>query len=85
MERSASKTPLQDAEAILQETLARLKETERMEGKAATSPQREEEVEHIMEPSPQPNLSSYYNFLEAGKLFHKNSQCRFSLCWRKNE
>ena len=60
MEGLASKTPLQDAEAILQETLARLKETERMEGEAATSPpreeevepQREEEVEHIPEPSP---------------------------------
>ena len=60
MERSASKTPLQDAEAVLQETLARLKETERMEGEAATSPPREdggeprrkEEVEHIPEPSP---------------------------------
>jgi len=48
--------------------LAKLKETERMEGEAATSPQREEEVEHIMEPSPQPSLSSYYNFLEAGKI-----------------
>jgi hypothetical protein len=35
MERLASKTSLQDAEAVLQETLARLKETERMEGEAA--------------------------------------------------
>lgn len=31
-------------------------------------PQREEEVEHILEPSPQPSLSSYYNFLEAGRI-----------------
>ena len=68
MERLASKTPLQDVEAVLQETLASLKETKRMEGEAATSPQREEEVEHIMEPSPQPSLSSYYKFLEAGKI-----------------
>ena len=68
MEGLASKTLLQDAEAILQETLARLKETERMEWEVATSPQREGEVEHIMEPSPQPSLSSYYNFLEAGKI-----------------
>ena len=56
--------------------MARLKETKRMEGEAATSPPREdgveppreEEVEHIPEPSPQPSLSSYYNFLEAGKI-----------------
>lgn len=76
MEGLASKTPLQDAEAILQKTLARLKETERMEGEVATpppreeeiEPQREEEVEHILEPSPQPSLSSYYNFLEARKI-----------------
>ena len=47
-----------------------------MEGEAATSPpredggepRREEEVEHIPKPSPQPSLSSYYNFLEAGKI-----------------
>ena len=52
MERLASKTSLQDVEAVLQETLARLKETERMEGESAKSPQKEEEVEHIMEPSP---------------------------------
>ena len=68
MERSGSQASLQDAEAILQETLARLKETERMEGEAAKSPQKEKEVEHIMEPSPQPSLGSYYNFLEAGKI-----------------
>lgn len=63
-----TKASLQDAETILQETLARLKETEAMEGEAAKSPQREEKVEHIMEPSPQPSLGSYYNFLEAGKI-----------------
>ena len=93
MDRLASKTPLQDAEAVLQETLARLKETERMEGEAATSPlredgvetSREEEVEHIPEPSPQPSLSSYYNFLEAGKIIPQKSQCRFSLRGRKKE
>jgi len=76
MEGLASKTPLQDAEATLQETLARLKETERKEEEAATSPlaeeetepQKGEEVEHIPEPSPQPSLSSYYNFLEAGRI-----------------
>lgn len=63
-----TKASLQDTEAILQETLARLKETEAMVGEAAKSPEREEKVENIMEPSPQPNLGSYYNFLEAGKI-----------------
>lgn len=68
MELLASKTSLQGAEVVVQETLARLKETERMEGEADTSPQREEDIEHIMEPSPLPSVSSYYNFLEAGKI-----------------
>ena len=63
-----TKASLQDVETILQETLARLKETEEMEGEAAKSPQEEEKVENIVEPSPQPNLGSYYNFLEAGKI-----------------
>jgi len=39
-----------------------------MEGEATKSPQREEKVEHIMEPIPQPSLGSYYNFLEARKI-----------------
>ena len=76
MHQLASTTPLQDVEAVLQETLARIKETEKMEGEAPSSPPREDEVEppreeekeHILEPTPQPSLSSYYNFLEAGKI-----------------
>ena len=76
MDQLTTKARLQDAEDALQETLARLKETERMEGEAPLSPPREGEVEppkevekeHIPEPSPQPSLSSYYNFLEAGKI-----------------
>ena len=39
-----------------------------MDGEVAKSPQREEKVESIMEPSPQPSLGSYYNFLEAEKI-----------------
>ena len=72
----ASKARLQDAENVLQETLARLQETEKREGEGPSSPPREGEIEppkeaekeHIPEPSPQPSLSSYYNFLEAGKI-----------------
>ena len=67
---------LQEAENVLQETMARLQETERMEGEGRSSPPREGEVEPpkevekepIPEPSPQPSLSSYYTFLEAGKI-----------------
>lgn len=67
---------LQEAENVLQETMARLQETERMEGEGPSSPPREGEVEPpkevekepIPEPSPQPSLSSYYTFLEAGKI-----------------
>lgn len=68
MEKLNSKASLQDAETVLQETLARLKETEQMEERVAKSPQEEEKTEVIMEPSPQPSLGSYYNFLEAGKI-----------------
>ena len=63
-----TKASLHDAETVLQETLARLKETKEMEGEAAKSPQEEEKVGDIVEPSPQPRLGSYYNFLEAGKI-----------------
>ena len=76
IDQLTTKAWLQDAEDALQETLARLKETERMEGEAPSSPPREGEIEppnevekeHIPEPGPQPSLSSYYNFLEAGKI-----------------
>ena len=70
------KTRLQKAENVLQDTLARLQETEKREGEGRSSPPREGEVEppeeiereHIPEPSPSPNLNSYYTFLEAGKI-----------------
>ena len=68
MERLDTKASLQDAETILLETLARLQETEEMEGEAAKSPQKEEEAKNIVEPSPHPILGSYYNFMEARKI-----------------
>ena len=43
---------LQEAETSLQETLAKLKETEKLEEKVAKQPQGEEKIEEIMEPSP---------------------------------
>ena len=39
-----------------------------MEERVAKSPQEEDKTEVIVEPSPQPNLGSYYNFLEARKI-----------------
>ena len=42
-----------------------------MEGEATKSPQEEEKVEKIVEPSPQPSLGSYYNFLEIGNIIPK--------------
>ena len=35
---------------------------------ATKSPPKEEKLHVIVEPSPQPNLGSYYNFLEAGRI-----------------
>ena len=82
MERLASKTSVQNVEAVLQETLARLKETRKMEGEAAKSPQRKEEVEHIMEPSPQPSLGSYYNFFGGWKNHSTEIHSAAFLCTR---
>ena len=68
MEILNSEASLQDAEVALQETLARLKETKEMEEIVAKSSQQEENTDTVMEPSPQPILGSYYNFLKAGKI-----------------
>lgn len=63
-----SKIALYEAKTFLQETMAKLKETEKMEEKAAKPSQEEETFEKILEPSPQPSLGSYYNLLEARKI-----------------
>lgn len=67
-----SKTALQEAETSLPETLAKLRETEKLEEKVAKPLQEEEKTKEILEPSPQPSLGSSYNLLEAGKVIpHK--------------
>lgn len=67
-----SKIVLQEAEKSLQETWAKLKETEKLEEKETKQPQEEERTEKILEPTPQPSLGTYYNLLEAGKIIpHK--------------
>lgn len=67
-----SKTALQEVETSLQETLAKVKEIEKLEEKVAKQSQGEEKSKEILEPSPQPSLGSYYNLLEAGKIIPQN-------------
>lgn len=74
-----SKAVLQEAQTSIQETLAKLKETKQLEKKAAEQSQEEGKAKEIPEPSPQPNLGSYYNLLEGGKIIPQNSLCLFSL------
>lgn len=63
-----SKAVLQEAATSLQETLAKLKETEKLEEKVAKQSQGERKTEEIPEPTPQPDLGSNYNLLEGGKI-----------------
>lgn len=49
-------------------TLAKLKKTEKLEKKAEEQTQEEDKEKDILEPGPQPNLGSYYNLLEGGKI-----------------
>jgi len=58
-----SKAVLQEAQTSLQETLAKLKEIDKLEEKAEEQSQEEDKAKEIPEPSPQPNLGSYYNHL----------------------
>lgn len=53
-----SKAVLQEAETSLQETLAKLKETEKLKEKAVEQSRWEGKAKEIPEPSPQPNLGS---------------------------
>ena len=63
-----SKEILQEAQTSLQEILAKLKETKKLEEKAAEQSQVEDKAKEIPKPSPRPNLGSYYNLLEGGKI-----------------
>ena len=62
-----SKATLQEAATSLRETLAKLKETEKLEEKVAKQSQGERKTTEIPEPTPQRDLGSYYNLLEGGK------------------
>lgn len=63
-----SKAVLQEAHTSLQETLAKIKETKKIEKKVEEQTQEEDKVKEIPEPGSQPNLGSYYNLLEGGKI-----------------
>lgn len=63
-----SKAVLQQAQTSLQETLTKLKEIEILEKKAKEQSQEETKAKELPQPSPQPNLGSYYNLLEGGKI-----------------
>jgi len=63
-----SKVVLQEAQTSLQETLAKFKEIEKLENKAEEQSQEEGKAKEIPDPSPNPNLDSYYNLLEGGKI-----------------
>lgn len=62
------KTFLQEAQTSLQETLAKLQETKKLEKKAEEQTEEEDKTKEITEPGLEPNLVSYYNLLEGGKI-----------------
>jgi len=57
-----TKIVLQEAKTSLQEMLAKLKETEKLEEEAAKQSQEKDKN------SPQPSFGSYYNLLDGGKI-----------------
>ena len=48
--------------------MAKLQETKKLENKAEEPTKEEDKEKEIPEPGPQPNLGSYYNLLEGGKI-----------------
>ena len=48
--------------------MTKLQETENLEKKAEEQTKEEDKAKEIPEPDPQPNLGSYYNLLEGGKI-----------------
>ena len=59
---------LQEAKLVLQYTLQKLQETQKLEGKVGEQQETKEEDPKTKEPSPQPNLDSYYQFIEGGRV-----------------
>ena len=59
---------LQDPNPVLQETLSKVQETQKLEEKIRGQLEVKEEAQELQEPNPQPNLESYYRLLEGGKI-----------------
>lgn len=59
---------LQEAEAILQETLLNLQDTQKLDKEGSVQQETKKEDPELREPSPQPNLDSYYRFIEWGRV-----------------
>ena len=59
---------LREAEIILQETLLNLQETQKLDKEGSLQHETKEEDLELKEPSPQPNLESYYRFIERGRV-----------------
>lgn len=59
---------LQEAEAVLQETLLNLQETQKLDKEGSMHQEIKREDPELREPSPQPNLDSYYKFIEGGRV-----------------
>ena len=63
-----TKTNLQEAKTVLQDTLLKLQEAQKLESKVGEQQEAKEEDQKMKEPNPQPNLDSYYQFIEGGKV-----------------
>ena len=59
---------LHEAQTVLQETLSKLLETQKLEKRAKEETKGKDEIAETQEPHPQPSLGSYYNLLERGKI-----------------
>ena len=67
-----SKAVLKEAQTSLQETLEKLKETEKLGKKTEEKTQEGDKSKEILEPRPHPKLGSNYILLEGGKIIPQN-------------
>ena len=76
---------LQEAEAVLQETLLNLQETQKLDKEGSMQEETKREDPELREPSPQPNLDSYYRFIEGLMVIPQKISSHYSLSLRKKE
>lgn len=63
---------LQEVELVLQDTRLNLQETQNLEKEVGQQQVTKEEDPISKEPSPKPNLDSYYMFIEGGRVIPQN-------------